>query len=388
MPKIKSKDIIRLMSGPYLMVNKEFLKKLGINEAIWLSDMISKYRYFKKKKMIDKQGYFYNTQQNIETDTGLNKYHQKIIIKKLKEMKIIKVKKIGLPAKNYYKINIGKLIKTLYSGSRLNPNPLLSKPLTNIYNKNKENKKNTSFFQKEVLSSTKVDEPINLFNLDKFIDDLIDYWNGKGKPFIQHKKDSKIIEKTKIIVSRLLKSKKYSTKDIYRSIDTYYEYLTDPYSNIMKCVPINDFFQLSQNSERLLRKNKITKITKSWFKECLKSKELLDRKYCKKDPNNLLTEKLMDAYEDNIGDFEFNIQNRNTFRYASRKAKEFYKDNKNRFIETSSSSIKTPLSLINYIFKALLDKKDKKKIHPGWLITDFFWNEILPDYLNKTGYME
>jgi hypothetical protein len=157
-----------LSSTAFLIVNKELAKQVGLKAAVLLADLISKEEYFISKGMTD--GWFFNTEANIEADTTLNPYHQRKCIKTLKTHQIIETKRMGIPAKQYFKINEQQVMQIL--------NNLLVKNSTTI-NKNKEiriinntisNRRNDFVF--EVLT----------FNYDESIlNGFIDYWTEPNK---------------------------------------------------------------------------------------------------------------------------------------------------------------------------------------------------------------
>ena len=157
-----------LSSTAFLIVNKELAKQVGLKAAVLLADLISKEEYFISKGMTD--GWFFNTEANIEADTTLNPYHQRKCIKTLKTHQIIETKRMGIPAKQYFKINEQQVMQIL--------NNLLVKNSTTI-NKNKEiritnntisNRRNDFVF--EVLT----------FDYDEvLLNGFIDYWTEPNK---------------------------------------------------------------------------------------------------------------------------------------------------------------------------------------------------------------
>lgn len=126
-----------LSSTAFIVLNKDLARQVGINAAILLADLISKEQYFIEKGMID--GWFFNTESNIEKDTTLNSYHQRKCIKILKENDLIQVKRKGIPAKQYFKINEEQVVRIF--------NNLSCEFLTTI-NKNKEIKITNKYFKK------------------------------------------------------------------------------------------------------------------------------------------------------------------------------------------------------------------------------------------------
>ena len=156
-----------LSSSAFIVLNKELARQVGLKEAVLLADLISKEEYFISKGMTD--GWFFNTEANIEADTTLNSYHQRKCLKTLRKFKIIETKRMGIPAKQYFKINEEQVMQIL--------NNLLVKDCTTI-NKNKEiriinnisNRRNDFVF--EVLT----------FDYDESIlNGFIDYWTEPNK---------------------------------------------------------------------------------------------------------------------------------------------------------------------------------------------------------------
>ena len=116
-----------LSSTAFLVVNKELARNIGLKETVLLADLISKEEYFINNGMTD--GWFFNTEANIQRDTTLTPYQQRNALKTLKKNEIIETKRKGIPAKQYFKINEQQVIKLLNNLSATN--------LTSI-NKNKE----------------------------------------------------------------------------------------------------------------------------------------------------------------------------------------------------------------------------------------------------------
>ena len=116
-----------LSSSAFIIFNKELARQVGLKEAILLADLISKEEYFIANGMTD--GWFFNTEANIEKDTTLTLYQQRKCLKTLKTNLVLETKRKGIPAKQYFKINELQVIKLLNNLSATN--------LTSI-NKNKE----------------------------------------------------------------------------------------------------------------------------------------------------------------------------------------------------------------------------------------------------------
>ena len=123
-----------LSSTAFLVLNKTLARNIGLKESILLADLISKEEYFISNGMTD--GWFFNTEANIEKDTTLTAYQQRKAIKKLKELNIIETKRIGVPAKQHFKINEELVVKflnnlSLSKSTTINKNKVIT--ITNKY---------------------------------------------------------------------------------------------------------------------------------------------------------------------------------------------------------------------------------------------------------------
>jgi len=156
-----------LSSSAFIVLNKELAKKIGINAAVMLADLISKEEYFINNGMTD--GWFFNTEANIEQDTTLNPYMQRKCLKTLKSENLVEVKRKGIPAKQYFKINEQQVIQIL--------NNLSVKNYTTI-NKNKEIKLNNKYFKKPTILEVKVYCKERNNNIDS--EAFIAFYESKG----------------------------------------------------------------------------------------------------------------------------------------------------------------------------------------------------------------
>jgi len=157
-----------LSSSAYLVVNKNLCKVLGIKATILLADLISKEEYFRANHLL-KDGWFFNTESNIEEDTTLTPYQQRKALKILKDKGIVDTKRVGVPAKINYKVNEELVVKFLNNLS-------LSKCTT--INKNKVIRINNKTFIKPTVEDVKnyCLERKNNINAETFID----FYESKG----------------------------------------------------------------------------------------------------------------------------------------------------------------------------------------------------------------
>ena len=169
-----------LSSSAFLIVNKQLAKQVGLKGAVMLADLISKEEYFIVNGMTD--GWFFNTESNIERDTTLTSYQQRKVLKTLKKCGIIETKRKGIPAKQYFKINEANLLKILSSEETegLVVNKLNDLSETNLItiNKNKEIKINNKFFKKPTVEE--VHQYCNERKNKVCADAFIDFYESKG----------------------------------------------------------------------------------------------------------------------------------------------------------------------------------------------------------------
>lgn len=101
-----------LSSESYLVVNKKSIKQFGPDTAIFLSNLIDKYKYFQDKQILIEDGFYITHKKLIEeygfTDRGIRNCKTS-----LKTKGLIETKLIGIPPKEYYYINWEELIKSI-----------------------------------------------------------------------------------------------------------------------------------------------------------------------------------------------------------------------------------------------------------------------------------
>lgn len=126
----------------FIVVNKELMHALGLEEAILLGELCSEYDFWEKQGRLE-DGFFYSTVENIEENTTLSDYQQRKYLNKLCDLGIIEIKIKGMPAKRFiriceeevFKIFEGKNLKNLRTSTGKNEEPHI---YNNIINKNKK----------------------------------------------------------------------------------------------------------------------------------------------------------------------------------------------------------------------------------------------------------
>jgi hypothetical protein len=157
-----------LSSTAFLVVNKNIARALGLNASLLLSDLISKEAYFIELNQLS-EGWFFNTEANIHIDTTLSPYQQRKSLKTLKKERLVEVKRMGIPAKQYFKINEPEVIKFLNNLSDKKPITINKNKVIRINNKIISNRE---AFVLNVLA----------FDYDKkILEGFIDYWTEPNK---------------------------------------------------------------------------------------------------------------------------------------------------------------------------------------------------------------
>lgn len=144
-----------LSSNGYISVNKSLIKKVGLNCAVMIGELLSEYNYwYEQNKLEDEM--FFSTRENLEENTGLNEYLQRKTFADLKSFGLVDVVKKGLPAKNYYKINFDTLYSMFSTSTskfeelevqnlQINNNKYNNNNSNNIITKNSNNNSATPF---------------------------------------------------------------------------------------------------------------------------------------------------------------------------------------------------------------------------------------------------
>lgn len=114
-------DILDLLRADgSIVVNKKLAKQIGLHEAMIYSELASMYKYWEGRGLLKDGEWFFCTIDNLQENTTLKKDAQSKAINKLEKIhKLIETKRMGLPARRYFKItnNIFKLFDNKFSGN-------------------------------------------------------------------------------------------------------------------------------------------------------------------------------------------------------------------------------------------------------------------------------
>jgi hypothetical protein len=173
-------------TGSYLSINKKLLIHYGPEIAIYISNLIEKYKYFIKREKI-KNDWFYLIHDHQIEQTGLTITKIRTCKKVLKKRHILRTKMKGFPPKEYFQINFSELlgiIGSYHSSGNLTlihqetlPS-FIRKPYDNTFNILNKNKNNN---KEKIFTDLFPDEWKRNKTFISTIKDYIQYRSQKGK---------------------------------------------------------------------------------------------------------------------------------------------------------------------------------------------------------------
>jgi len=87
-----------------IVVNKNLIFSIGLNESIIYAELVSRFNYFADRGSLEDDGYFYNTISDLQSGTGLGEKPQRSAIKNLEKIGLIDIDRRGMPPKRYFAI--------------------------------------------------------------------------------------------------------------------------------------------------------------------------------------------------------------------------------------------------------------------------------------------
>ena len=171
-------------------INKALTHFIGdINSSLYLSDLISWYKYFESEGKLEKDGSFYTTAKRIEESTLIKAKKQYLILKLLEKKGLVTTKRKGIPAKLYKKINFDMIGKILLNkiGEKHRPSSVKN---TELYTEN-NNKERTNT---KVLDTTSKEVEKTIVFKNSFAKECILKWNS-----IPHTQNIRVTSRTKTI---------------------------------------------------------------------------------------------------------------------------------------------------------------------------------------------
>lgn len=91
-----------ISADSFWVVNKPLAQAIGIEEAVFTAELLFKYRYWKARGLLDDQGGFFYTSEDIQLALGIGEKPVGRLTKSVLDQGIFYIKKRGVPAKNYW----------------------------------------------------------------------------------------------------------------------------------------------------------------------------------------------------------------------------------------------------------------------------------------------
>lgn len=105
-------DLSKLLStSSYLILNFSLIKALGVEEAVVLTYLITRYRYFEETNTLMDGVAFYARREDIVQYCGISELIQRPIFKKFKEMNLVDWVDKTVPMKRFYILNFDEIEK-------------------------------------------------------------------------------------------------------------------------------------------------------------------------------------------------------------------------------------------------------------------------------------
>lgn len=191
-------DILDLLrSDGSIIVNKKIANKIGLHEAVILSELIARFKWHQKENK-DNNGWFYCTKDTLEKQTSLNRYYQDKAIEKLIELKLIDKKTTDIPAKRYFCIDekqvaslvMGQIVResqtSMRESNKQDSNIVANKNVTesqeviqNNNTKDNTNNKSNSCSDSDEQNEVKFDETTKPYQFAAYLRDKIKENNNR-----------------------------------------------------------------------------------------------------------------------------------------------------------------------------------------------------------------
>lgn len=107
-------EIISLLSADaFWSVNKKLARCVGIDNAVFLAELLYKYQYWKERNELDDEGGFFFTSEDIQKLFNITHKPVARMTKQILDSGLVKIKKRGVPAKNYWYIQFHEIARIL-----------------------------------------------------------------------------------------------------------------------------------------------------------------------------------------------------------------------------------------------------------------------------------
>lgn len=110
-----------LASGNFIVVNRDLIRNVGLNEAVMLGELSSEYRLAKDRGKLD-DGWFKSTVKYVERQTGLGEKPQRNAIETVEGLGLLEVDWKGMPRSRHVRMDFGAIMRMMH-GIQSEPEP-------------------------------------------------------------------------------------------------------------------------------------------------------------------------------------------------------------------------------------------------------------------------
>jgi hypothetical protein len=197
----------------HFKLNKALLIRFGPQAAVFITALYDWQRYFKRQGSLKENDWFFCTHEKLMQSTGISSEYALRECKKIfTKLHILETKKIGLPAKEYYRFNNENMASAL--GLDLPKTEGLDLPKTEgLITNNNNTKNNKEYISKEIYTSPSVSVG-QASHFDQFVEMFPTRWNTNPtfldavKNFYAFKREKRrgrpSLRSLRMVVNRLL----------------------------------------------------------------------------------------------------------------------------------------------------------------------------------------
>lgn len=336
-------------------------------------------------------------------------------VKQLKDLEILETKRIGIPSKLFYKVNvelfdnlIDNFLEPVNSSTKPSEvNSLRASEVRNALVKEKETKsKETEEEGKDSSSSVAAElqggNKVVLLRRKKSIypckeaEQVFLHWNNLGDPLASHKENPelKMFQNSMLAIQKELR--KHTPEVIMQAMTAYHKTLNNKNTTLFLSkqpgvlVSLPEFFRFSEHTEERMLKGYNPLTIENWFHVARNGAEYLEEMFAKydKDDNPKITKALITQWKSKVVDAHFKVKEINIFIRSAKLLLEYHQQNKDKINWNSCKPEKlSPTLFAHRVVEACLSgvNGDRQAITPEWLCGPKMYTERMPKYLKKIG---
>lgn len=88
----------------FIMVPKSLSHELGVEAAVLMSEILQRENYFSTRKMLTKDGFFFNTNKDMSSGTGIPERSLKRLYERLEKAGLIEIQLRGMPKRTHIRV--------------------------------------------------------------------------------------------------------------------------------------------------------------------------------------------------------------------------------------------------------------------------------------------